>query len=159
MCAFDELSIVQSSATPILLQYEVCITQHQEHRAPTASKSDVSSAKSSREDLCNPPTYEACTIDSVTPRVKNNFFRRFFTRNSAKKAELPSYREAELIEAWAKVGIDINDRSQGPRPKCTPEEWLGAMDGLFGAPTLPKAQTKEKKEAVVVHAFPGSRRI
>lgn len=93
----------------------------------------------------------------VTPRVKGNFFRRIFSRNAKKAVELPSYREAELIEAWAKVGIDINDRSQGPRPKCTPEEWLGAMDGLFGAPTLPKAQRHDEKQAAVVHAFPGSR--
>ncbi|SPO25613.1 uncharacterized protein UTRI_03337_B [Ustilago trichophora] len=159
MCAFDELSIAQPSSKPILLHYEVCVTQHEEYLAPTASTSDVSSAKSSSEDLCSPPAYEACTIDSTAPGGKSNFFRRIFTRNSAKKAELPSYREAELVEAWAKVGIDINDRSQGPRPKCTPEEWLGAMDGLFGAPTLAKSQRKGEKEGVVVHAFPGSRHI
>lgn len=39
MCAFDELSVSQSAAHPILLQYEVRITQHEEN------VSDSSSAK------------------------------------------------------------------------------------------------------------------
>lgn len=101
------------------------------------------------------------------PHGKRKILRRIFCRSSKKHsagAELPSYREAELIEAWAKVGIDINDRSQGPRPKCTPEELLGAMDGLFGAPTMPKSAPavggqRKLEDAVVVHSFPGSRLI
>lgn len=94
--------------------------------------------------LPSPPAYEArprSTVTITAPRAKSNFFSRIFTRNSKKstrtKGNLPSYREAELVDAWAKVGIDINDRKQGPRPKCTPEELLSAMDGLFGSRTLP----------------------
>lgn len=77
------------------------------------------------------------------PRSKGNFFSRIFSRTTKKAArteqELPSYREAELMQAWAEVGIDVNDRKQGPKPHCTPEELLSAMDGLFGTRTVSKA--------------------
>ena len=71
------------------------------------------------------------------------------------KQELPSYRETELENAWAKVGIDINDHKQGPRPHSTPEEWLAAMDGLFGAPTM---RISVHDRASTPHSIPKPRR-
>jgi hypothetical protein len=84
--------------------------------------------QSSIESSTLPPPYDECA--SEKPRGKIGFLRRLLHRSPKKTAvqqELPSYREAELVRAWAKVGIDINDTKHGPRPACTPEEWIRAM--------------------------------
>ncbi|KAJ9479233.1 hypothetical protein PHBOTO_002740 [Pseudozyma hubeiensis] len=140
MCIFDDLSTVQTAAKPVVIEYEVRICEKEEY-----INVDASNEKSSMETLVGPPAYEARPRSVVTitaARAKPNFFSRVFSRNHKKSnrsgKQLPSYREAELAEAWAKVGIDINDRKQGPRPKCTPQELLQAMDGLFGTRSVPK---------------------
>lgn len=122
-------------------EYEICICKQAEY-----INIDSSSTKASSESLGSPPAYEPrphSTVTVTAPRTKANFLGRIFARIPKKPAcaanELPSYRETELVEAWSKVGIDINDRKQGPRPKCTPEELLQAMDGLFGSRTVSSA--------------------
>ncbi|CBQ72889.1 conserved hypothetical protein [Sporisorium reilianum SRZ2] len=134
MCIFEDLSASQPSIKPVVIEYEVRVCKQEEY-----IDMDAMSAQSSSETLCSPPAYEAKPRSTVTvsaPRAKGNLFRRLFSRSPKQpKQELPSYREAELMAAWAKVGIDINDRTHGPRPECTPEELLGAMEGLFGART------------------------
>ncbi|GAC94047.1 hypothetical protein PHSY_001616 [Pseudozyma hubeiensis SY62] len=142
MCIFDDLSSMQTAVKPVVIEYEVRICEKEEY-----INVDASSEKSPMETLVGPPAYEARPRSVVTintaARVKTNFFSRVFSRNHKKSPrsakELPSYREAELVQAWAKVGIDINDRKQGPRPKCTPQELLQAMDGLFGTRSVLKA--------------------
>ncbi len=124
---------------------------------PPLSPILLSSQQTSSETDRAPPAYDSCTLLTAEPatRTKANLFSRLFSRSHKKrsiKQELPSYREAELVEAWAKVGIDINDRKQGPRPKCTPEELLGAMDGLFGAPTLPEATSEYTQQQRAVRS-------
>ncbi|SNX84231.1 uncharacterized protein MEPE_02939 [Melanopsichium pennsylvanicum] len=162
MCAFDNLSV--PSAKPFVVEYEIRVTKHEEHLTSSSHLSDDSDSNSSSETLCSLPAYESLprtTIPSM-PQPKRNFLHRVFKGKSNKTSnasQLPSYRETELAEAWAKIGIDVNDRSQGPKPKCTPEELLRAMDGLFGEPTLPKgaAGKRRDQDGVVVHSFPGSR--
>ncbi|KAJ1033096.1 hypothetical protein NDA16_000374 [Ustilago loliicola] len=157
MCIFDDLSPSQSSASTVPEQCEVHFCK------PSASvTSETYSNKSSIEIVSSPPAYDSAET-SATPALtstKKNIFTRIFFRSkktsATKTDQLPSYRETEIAEVWAKIGIDVNDRKQGPRPQCTPDEWVSAMDGLFGAPA-PTMSKRRAGEAVVVHAYPGSR--
>ncbi|KAJ1028315.1 hypothetical protein NDA18_002980 [Ustilago nuda] len=156
MCIYDEMSAFQPSVNTMPEQYEVRFC-----KADSSVSAETFSNKSSVDATCSPPTYDSAEPFSlpVNSSVKKNIFARIFSRNkkSAHKQEsLPSYRETEIAEAWAKVGIDVNDRKQGPRPHCTPDELVNAMDGLFGSTTQSKPK-RRAGEAVVVHAFPGSR--
>ncbi|TKY85637.1 hypothetical protein EX895_005176 [Sporisorium graminicola] len=137
MCIFEDLSASQPAIKPVVIEYEVRVCKQEEYIA-----------QSSSEKHCSPPAYEAKPRSIVTvsaPRPNGSILSRIFGRSSKKSAAartvqgLPSYREAELMEAWAKVGIDVNDRKHGPCPQCTPDELLSAMDGLFGARTDAKA--------------------
>ncbi|EST05653.1 hypothetical protein PSEUBRA_005358 [Kalmanozyma brasiliensis GHG001] len=139
MCISDILSAPETATKPIMIEYKIRISEKEEY-----IKTDASSCTSSTETLTSPPVYEAkppTTVTISSPRTKSTFFGRIFSRKTKKSSSprLPSYREAEIAEAWAKVGIDVNNRKHGPRPKCTPEELLEAMDGLFGSRTPSKA--------------------
>ncbi|KAN0061421.1 hypothetical protein ACQY0O_006268 [Thecaphora frezii] len=72
--------------------------------------------------------------------------RRFTLRKAArgipffltsKSKGPPSYRDVELQQSWASIGIDIHDPKFGPKPKCTPQEWALAFDDFFGNVSRP----------------------
>ncbi|GAK64576.1 uncharacterized protein PAN0_005c2790 [Moesziomyces antarcticus] len=131
MCFTDELNAIQASADAGMhecVEYQIQSYVQEERIEPSHNAASTSVRTSSIESSTLPPPYDACA--SEKPRGKVGFLRRLLHRSPKKTAvqqELPSYREAELARAWAKVGIDINDTKHGPRPACTPEEWIRAM--------------------------------
>ncbi|SPO38633.1 uncharacterized protein PSFLO_04112 [Pseudozyma flocculosa] len=61
-------------------------------------------------------------------------------------ASPPSYREAELQQSWAAIGIDIHDPKSGPKPHCTPQQLVSAMDDFFGVSPCPPVKEKKRKD-------------